>query len=195
MDEDEILDNDSFLLEASQAGNDAIEPRSSLRKMSRASRGVSENGWETDDDTPNQRRSTVTINEFPMVSTTSPGFPASNGSTVGDFLGMSSRTPPPASILSPQPLRIQTPITGILGGDAFPADYSEDQDTLKVGSTSSHQPPLPPTNHSIVTSTLSDDLPPVHSATASTPVSGSTTMLNSAFRSLAFLMEPPAVAP
>ncbi|KAI8841929.1 hypothetical protein BJ741DRAFT_593698 [Chytriomyces cf. hyalinus JEL632] len=101
IDEEDLEDADSFVLDNSQAIEDGGKAISS-RKMSRASRN-SEFGWETDDDAPNQRRSTVTINEFPTVSTASP-----TAAAVNEYSGMNTRTSPLTSILSPQSLRIQT---------------------------------------------------------------------------------------
>ncbi|KAI8611646.1 hypothetical protein BC830DRAFT_641566 [Chytriomyces sp. MP71] len=173
--DEEIEDVDSFVLDREHASTSAdFEKGASLRKMSRASR-MSESGWETDEDTPNQRRSTVTINEFPTVSSASP-----TAANVSELLGMAMKTPPLTSILSPLPLRIQTPISALLQDEETYRATTQDFTLQNRGeSSSSFARPAAQKQAANEEATT-----PQQGPTSANSISASNPPLGSAFRSL-----------
>ncbi|KAJ3280904.1 hypothetical protein HDU79_011266, partial [Rhizoclosmatium sp. JEL0117] len=177
---------DSFSLEGQQQ-----QPHHG-GKVVRMSRGVGNAvDWEEMTHTP--RRSTVTINETLNHSAPSPpigGINTSGGATVREFLGMSASTPPLQGILSPVPIRSNTPLASILSNEGYkssnadlPPSSAEAMNASMISSASDN--PTSATDPS-EPATTTPSTPAPTSATSnitSPPTTHSNPILGSAFRS------------
>ncbi|ORY50325.1 hypothetical protein BCR33DRAFT_713139 [Rhizoclosmatium globosum] len=177
---------DSFSLEGQQQ-----QPHHG-GKVVRMSRSVGNTvDWEEMTHTP--RRSTVTINETLNHSAPSPpigGVNTSGGATVREFLGMSASTPPLQGILSPVPIRSNTPLASILSNEGYkssnadlPPSSAEAMNASMISSASDN--PTSATDPS-EPATTTPSTPAPASATSnitSPPTTHSNPILGSAFRS------------